>query len=59
MKLMLSYIRRHIGKFLTALLFLSMETAADLLQPTYMSFIVDNGVKAKDMARFQHGAQCS
>ena len=57
MKLMLSYIRRHIGKFLTALLFLSMETAADLLQPTYMSFIVDNGVKAKDTGKIlEYGA---
>ncbi|NLC45181.1 MAG: ABC transporter ATP-binding protein, partial [Clostridiales bacterium] len=51
MKLMLTYIRRHIGKFLTALLFLSMETAADLLQPTFMSFIVDDGVKSQDVGK--------
>lgn len=51
MKLMLTYIRRHIGKFLIALLFLSMETAADLLQPTFMSFIVDNGVKSQDVGK--------
>ena len=31
MKLILHYIRNHIGMFLTALFFLSLETAADLI----------------------------
>ena len=48
---MLTYIRRHPGMFLTALFFLSLETAADLLQPTMMSFIVDNGVKHQNTGK--------
>lgn len=48
MKLMVSYIRKHIRMFLIALFFLSVETFADLLQPTLMSFIVDKGVKSQD-----------
>ena len=51
MKLILHYIRNHIGMFLTALFFLSLETAADLMQPTFMSFIVDGGVKEKDAGK--------
>ncbi len=51
MRLMLTYIRRHLGMFFTALLFLSMETAADLLQPTLMSFVVDNGVKSQNTGK--------
>ncbi len=48
MRLMMKYIRRHLGMFLTALLFLAIETFADLLQPTFMSYIVDRGVKNKE-----------
>lgn len=47
MKLMLRYIKRHTGMFFTAILFLTVETFADLLQPTFMSFIVDRGVKSQ------------
>ena len=36
MNLILTYIRRHIGMFATALFFLSLETLADLMQPTFM-----------------------
>lgn len=50
MKLMFRFIRRHTGMFLTALAFLTIETFADLLQPTFMSYIVDKGVKAGDTA---------
>lgn len=49
MKLMLHFIKRHIGMFLIAVLFLSIETFADLLQPTFMSYIVDRGVKGQEM----------
>lgn len=49
MKLMLHYIKRHRGMFLTAVLFLSIETFADLLQPTFMSYIVDKGVKGQEL----------
>lgn len=49
MKLMLRYVRRHLGMFLTAIFFLTIETLADLLQPTFMSFIVDEGVAKRDV----------
>jgi len=49
MKLIFSYIRRHLGMFLTAMFFLCVETLADLLQPTFMAYIVDNGVKGQDV----------
>ena len=49
MKLMLHYIKRHIGMFLIAVVFLTIETFADLLQPTFMSYIVDQGVKGQEM----------
>jgi len=51
MKLILRYIRRHLGMFLTAILFLCVEIAADLLQPTFMANVVDRGVKGKDAAQ--------
>lgn len=49
MKLMLHYIKNHIGMFLAAVVFLSIETFADLLQPTFMSYIVDRGVKGQEL----------
>jgi ATP-binding cassette subfamily B multidrug efflux pump len=57
MELIFSYVRRHLAAFLTAVLFLAIEAAADLLQPTMMSFIVDKGVVANDAdAILQYGA---
>lgn len=49
MKLILHYIGKHKRTFFTALFFLGMETLADLLQPTFMSYIVDHGVAQKDV----------
>ena len=49
MKLMLHYIKNHMGMFLIAVVFLTIETFADLLQPTFMSYIVDKGVKGQEM----------
>ena len=49
MKLIIQYIQRHIKLFGAAIFFLTMETMADLLQPTFMSKIVDNGVKNLDI----------
>lgn len=49
MRLIIGYIRRHIGLFCTALFFLTVETMADLLQPTFMAMIVDDGVKNMDV----------
>ena len=51
MKLIFKYIRKHIRSFLVAVLFLSIETLADLLQPTLMSYIVDNGVQQNDLGK--------
>ncbi|MDR0861624.1 MAG: ABC transporter ATP-binding protein/permease [Oscillospiraceae bacterium] len=50
MKLIVRYVRRHIGMFLLGILFLSLETFAELLQPTFMAGIVDNGVANLDVA---------
>lgn len=49
MKLILHYIRKHLGIFLLSTLFLTMEAAADLLQPAFMSVIVDQGIKNADI----------
>lgn len=51
MKLVGQYLRRHLDIFLLSTLFLTMEAAADLLQPTFMSYIVDRGVKEADIRR--------
>ena len=49
MRLIFHYIRKHLGIFLLSTLFLTMEAMADLLQPTFMSYIVDEGVKNADV----------
>lgn len=49
MKLMMQYIKKHIGMFTIAVVFLTIETFADLLQPTFMSYIVDRGVKGQEL----------
>lgn len=49
MKLILSYIRKHLGIFLLSTLFLTLEAAADLLQPAFMSITVDRGIKNADI----------
>lgn len=51
MKLIFHYIRKHKKSFFIALFFLGIETLADLLQPTLMSYIVDNGVQEKDVSQ--------
>lgn len=45
MKLVPIYIRRHLGIFLLSMFFLAMEAVADLLQPAFMSQIVDRGIQ--------------
>ncbi len=49
MKLILKYLKKHTGIFLLSMLFLTMEAMADLLQPTFMSYIVDRGVANADV----------
>lgn len=51
MKLILKYIRRHMGIFLISTFFLTMEAMADLMQPTFMSMIVDKGIQNADIAQ--------
>ena len=45
MKFIIQCIRKHLGMFMTAISFLTLEAAADLLQPSLMSNIVDEGIK--------------
>ncbi|MGN0157870.1 MAG: ABC transporter ATP-binding protein [Brotaphodocola sp.] len=54
MKLVIQYIRRHIVAFLAGILCLSIEAAADLMQPTFMAYIVDRGVKQADVRKILH-----
>ena len=54
MKLILRYIRRHLGIFLISTFFLTTEALADLLQPTFMSYIVDKGIKNADIKIVLH-----
>lgn len=51
MKLIWNYIRKHLGIFLLSTMFLTMEAAADLLQPAFMSRIVDKGIKNADVVQ--------
>ncbi|WP_353096427.1 ABC transporter ATP-binding protein [Tissierella praeacuta] len=43
------YIKRYKKQFLMALIFVIFETMGDLIQPTIMSKIIDNGVKRGDI----------
>lgn len=49
MKLIITKIKEHLGLFLTAIFFLMIESLSDLLQPTLMAHIVDDGVKNQDV----------
>lgn len=49
MKLIVLYLRKHKWIFLISTFFLTIESFADLLQPTFMSYIVDNGVENADI----------
>lgn len=51
MKLILRYLKKHLWIFIISTLFLTMEAMADLLQPTFMSYIVDEGVKNSSMEK--------
>lgn len=51
MKLILEYIRKHLGIFLLSTFFLVVEAMADLFQPAFMSFIVDKGIKNADVSQ--------
>lgn len=48
MKLIFSMIKKHLLLFCCAIFFLTVEALCDLLQPAFMSRIVDEGVKYQD-----------
>ncbi len=54
MKFCFSYVKKHMGIFLASMMFLTMEAVADLLQPTFMSYIVDDGIANADVKRVIH-----
>lgn len=54
MKLVFHYIRKHLGSFIAAMIFLCIEATADLLQPTFMGYIVDNGVKDANIGQIMY-----
>ncbi len=49
MRLVAGYVARHIGLYLAAVAALVVETACDLLQPTFMSYMVDVGIQNGDV----------
>ena len=50
MRLAARYVARHMGLYLATVFFLVAEALFDLLQPTLMSYAVDEGVQAGDLA---------
>lgn len=58
MKLILHYIRKHLGIFLISTLFLTMEAMADLFQPAFMSMIVDRGIRNADVKQILFYGVC-
>lgn len=54
MKLIFKYVGKHIGLFITAIVFLIIESVTEIFQPTYMSMIVDEGVTKADTAAIAH-----
>ncbi len=48
------YVRRYLGPFLAALGCLTVESICDLLQPTIMARIVDQGVAGRDITLVLH-----
>ncbi len=58
MKLILHYIRKHLGIFLLSTLFLTMEAMADLFQPAFMSRIVDRGIQNANVGQILFYGAC-
>lgn len=50
MKRIIKYLKPYTRKLLIAMLFVSISTFCDLLLPTIMSNVLDNGIKNKDFA---------
>lgn len=58
MKLILHYIKNHLGIFLLSTLFLTMEAMADLFQPAFMSMIVDRGIQNANVEQILFYGAC-
>lgn len=58
MKLIVKYIGKHLWIFLLSTLFLTMEAMADLLQPAFMSAIVDRGIRNADVRQILFFGLC-
>ncbi len=58
MKLILHYIRKHLGIFLLTTFLLALEAMADLFQPAFMSRIVDRGMEQADVAQILFYGVC-
>lgn len=54
MRFLKKYIKKYWKPFCTAVIFLTLETFCDLMQPTIMSKIVDVGVANKNMSYVQY-----
>ena len=54
MKLIFRYVGKHFGLFITAIIFLIIESVTEIFQPTYMSMIVDEGVTRADSSAIAH-----
>ena len=54
MKLIFSYIKKHIISFILAVSFLVVEAVTDIFQPAFMSSIVDEGVANSDRSAIMH-----
>lgn len=50
MRFMGKYIRKYWKSFSTAVLFLTFEAASDLMMPTIMAIIIDEGVAKRDLS---------
>ena len=54
MKLIFSYIKKHVITFILAVIFLVIEAVTDIFQPALMSNIVDEGVTRSDTGAIMH-----
>lgn len=54
MRLIASYVRRHLVMFLVSMCFLCVECMSTLLLPSYMAMIVDKGIRQADTSLIIH-----
>ncbi|MBR2836593.1 MAG: ABC transporter ATP-binding protein [Coriobacteriales bacterium] len=54
MRFILRYMRPYLLPFLVAVTCVALETAAEIIQPTFMSYVVDKGVLLADVPTILH-----